>query len=455
MSAHDVLGPDSVTWDRLGQWRLTLMFHRSLILQAAHPAIGAAVRQFSAYPAHPWRRLFRTLDSLQTYVYGTASERRREITRLERLHRRMRGTDEQGREFTAADREARAWVHLTFVETMLTMCELGGDPLEPAEAARLYDEWRGLGTLFGIADADQPANLAEYREYFDRTVADVLEDNTTVRDLLSGRIFDAPVPGGLPIPDLVWSPLRYAVVATVVQGTIATLPAVYRERLRLTALPGTGLFVSGVHHAARVVTALLPKPWRYLPIASAAIRAADEPAGVDGPRQTPESYFTTILDQTGDGVLRWGDLLGMAREVSTHLDLDESDENDVHDAFESWWRQLRATASEGEDVTFDAYRLALAEGRYPGEPYPDEGYGRVADVVCRLIDRNGNGEVTRAEYARLLDQSVRRYELIAALRALDHDEDGILYTEELRVALHDFLTGRADLAAARYLFGRA
>ncbi|MBW4719983.1 oxygenase MpaB family protein [Saccharothrix obliqua] len=451
-TTQDALGPGSATWNHLGQWRLMLVIHRTLVLQAAHPQIGAAVGQFSVYTARPWRRFLRTMESLQTYVYGTAAERQRELTRLERLHRRMRGTDPHGRAFTATDTPARAWVHLTLFEAVQTIHRLGGDPLSPTEAARLYDEWRALGRLFDLTEADQPADLDEFHAYFDRMAADVLEDNPTVRDLLSGSIFRLPVPGGLPIPGLLWSPLRYVVVSAAVQATAATLPEVYRRRLHLTTAPGAELFVSGVHRAARTFTDLLPKPWRYMPYASAAIRATGEVR----PRTatTPEEFFTTILDQSGDGVVRWADLLGMAREISTHLDLDEADETAVHEAFEAWWRQLRDLTGTPVDgsVTLAAYRAAIAEGRYPGSA--SKGHGRVADVVCRLIDRNDDGQVSQAEYARLLDRSPRRHELIAALRSLDQDGDGTLHIAEFHDALTDFLAGRSDLAAGRYLLGR-
>ncbi|WP_447002645.1 oxygenase MpaB family protein [Saccharothrix isguenensis] len=455
MTAEVVLGPGSVTWDRLGQWRLLLVMHRSLVLQAAHPAVGAAVSRFSVYNARPWRRLFRTLASLQTYVYGSASERRRELERLERLHRRMQGIDDHGRVFTAADVQARAWVHLTLFDAVLTMQRLGGDPLSPEETERFYEEWRRLGHAFGLADDDMPATTADFRDYFDSTVADVLEDNSTVRDLLSGSIHRIPPPPGLPIPALVWAPLRYVVVSAAVQATTATLPEVYRERLRLTVVPGADLLVTGLHHAARVATNLLPRQSRYMPLASVSIRAAAVPAT---PRvtPTPESFFTTVLDQTGDGVLRWSDLLAMAREISTHLDLGEEAENAVHDAFESWWTQLRTATGTPEDgaLTLAAYRAALAENRYPGPPDPEHGYGAVASTIRHLIDRDANGEVGLAEYSRLLDHSPRRHQIVAALRDLDRNGDGTLHSDEFEAALQEFLTGHRDLDAARYLLGR-
>ncbi|SDF75973.1 Uncharacterized conserved protein, DUF2236 family [Lentzea fradiae] len=453
MTVDVALGPGSSTWDHLGQWRFLLVMHRTLVLQSAHPAVGAAVAEYSVYNARPWRRLLRTLESLQTYVYGSASEQRRELARLERLHRRMHGTDRYGRSFDAGDTSARAWVHLTLFEGVVTMRRLSGDPLSPEETARFYAEWRRLGREFGLSADDLPATPEEFQTYFDHVVAEVLEDNSTVRDLLSGSIHRVPPPPGLPLPEPVWAPVRYALVTAVVQATAVTLPEAYRQRLRLTTFPGLGLLVDGLHLSVRLATALLPKPWRYLPIAAASIRAASVPKP---PPAAPESFFETVLDQNGDGTLRWNDLLAMAREISTHLDLEEKDEDRVHDAFRSWWEQLCTTTGTPLDgtVTAAAYNAALEDGRYPGPPDREHGYGAVAAAVRGLVDRDGNGEVRQDEYARLLAHSPRRHELIAAMRELDHDGDGTIHGDELEQAVREFLVGERDFTAARQLLGR-
>ncbi|GLY50552.1 oxygenase MpaB family protein [Lentzea sp. NBRC 102530] len=452
MTVDVALGPGSSTWERLGQWRFLMVMHRALVLQAAHPAVGAAVAEYSVYNARPWRRLFRTIESLHTYVYGSPAEQRRELARLERLHRRMQGTDGYGRAFDAGDSSSRAWVHLTLFEAVLTMQRLGGEPLSSEETGRFYDEWRRVGRQFGLAEDDLPATPEEFRAYFDHVVAEVLEDNATVRDLLSGSIYRIPPPSGVPVPGLVWAPLRFAVVTAAVQATTATLPPAYRERLRLAPVPGSEFVVGGLHLAVRMITDLLPKPWRYMPLAAASIRAAETPAEV----VVPESFFGTVLDQSGDGVLRWSDLLAMAREISTHLDLDEKDEDALHDAFRSWWEQLATATGTPVDgsVTEAAYAVALADRAYPGEADRERGYGAVAAVVRGLIDRDGNGEVRQDEYTRLLDHSPRRHELIAALRELDHDGDGTVHGDELEQVLRQFLVGERDFEAARHLLGR-
>lgn len=447
----DELGAGSASWNYLAKWRFLLVMHRTLVLQTAYPAVGAAVGEFSVYQAKPWRRLFHTLDSLQLYVYGTQAERRREIARLERLHRRMRGIDGRGRPYTAADPAARMWVHLTLFEAVLHMHRMGGDPLPRAEAERLYAEWCRLGARFGLSEADLPATVDDFNAYFDRTVATVLEDNPAVRDLLSGSIHHVPPPPGLPIPALLWAPIRRALTTAAVETTVATLPPDLRRTLGLTPLPGSVLATTSLHHAVRLVADLLPKPWRYLPHAAAAIRAT-----LGGPRShapmDPALLFTTVLDQTGEGEIRWNDLLAMARELAVHLDVDEAAENELHDAFEAWWRQLSDATGGADVVALPRYQAAIAEGRYPGDA---AGVERVVATICTLIDRNDNGEVPEAEYVALFADSPKRHEIISDLRTLDRNGDGVLRTAELATALREFLTGSRDFPAARELFSRA
>jgi uncharacterized protein (DUF2236 family) len=58
------LEPDSIFRRFAGDWRLLLVAEQALVLQTAHPMIGAAVTQFSDYRQDPWGRLTRTLQSV-------------------------------------------------------------------------------------------------------------------------------------------------------------------------------------------------------------------------------------------------------------------------------------------------------------------------------------------------------------------------------------------------------
>ena len=63
-------GPASVVWRRAGDVRVLLTAGYSLVLQVAHPTVGAGVSAHSAFRDDPWGRLLRTLDAFYAMVYG-------------------------------------------------------------------------------------------------------------------------------------------------------------------------------------------------------------------------------------------------------------------------------------------------------------------------------------------------------------------------------------------------
>ena len=58
------------------------MIGRLLVLQAAHPAVGAGLVHHFTYRAHAWRRVDHTLASLTRFAYADPDERAREILGL-------------------------------------------------------------------------------------------------------------------------------------------------------------------------------------------------------------------------------------------------------------------------------------------------------------------------------------------------------------------------------------
>ena len=57
-----VPGRGSITWRRAADARIFVGAGYALMLQVAHPTVGAGVLEHSNYKADPWGRLFRTLD---------------------------------------------------------------------------------------------------------------------------------------------------------------------------------------------------------------------------------------------------------------------------------------------------------------------------------------------------------------------------------------------------------
>lgn len=448
----DFPGPDSLTWRYLGQWRLMLVIGRALVLETGHPMVGAAVADYSTYRKHPWRRTEQTVVSLQRQVYVPRRDRAKEYARLRRLHTRIHGTDEFGAAYSAIDPDAMAWVHLTLFDAMVTMCALGGEPLSPADEARLYREWRAVAVEFGVPDAALPKTAEEFRDYFDHMVRDVLRDTRGVRQLLESVRTTWPPPHKLAfLPDPVWRLLRGSLANAYVWWTVAMLPSPFRERLPVTVPPGTMTLVSLASRAAARAARHLPVRWTYQPLAATHIAAhrKAQRAAVRGPGVA--EVFARVLDQTGDGRIGWSDLAGMARVIGVKLDVDERTEAELYDAFAAWWRELDAHADGDGQVTateYAAYAAFAAADR-------DRALHEAMRAVARAADRDRDGYLDQDDHARLLDAGTGEVDRLAAFRRLDRAGDGQVAVEDFAASLTAYFTGREDSPAGEYLLGRA
>ena len=122
-----LVGPDSVTWRFSSDSRLYFTMLYPLLLQVAHPVVGAGVRDYSDFEQRPWNRLLRTIDYVTVLVYG-GSDAVAMGRRLRAIHKGFRGTREDGKPYYALEPEAYAWVHATLLETYIAAT--------PASAAR-------------------------------------------------------------------------------------------------------------------------------------------------------------------------------------------------------------------------------------------------------------------------------------------------------------------------------
>ncbi len=223
-----VVGPDSIAWQIASDARMYIVILYPLLLQVAHPTVGAGVRDFSDFDRRPWNRLMRTLDYVSLLVYGghhAAATGRR----LRALHKGFRGVREDGESYYALEPEAYAWVQATLLETYVAGHSRFGRRLGLAECERFYREYRGLGRLVGVRARDLPAGWRGFRQYFDRTLRTELVRNESVdRVLHSIRYAAAP---SVPIPQPVWRAIRMPARRALWLGGIGLMDASLRERL--------------------------------------------------------------------------------------------------------------------------------------------------------------------------------------------------------------------------------
>jgi uncharacterized protein (DUF2236 family) len=273
--------PGSVTWRIAGDGRLLAGAGYALLLQVAHPVVGAGVAQHSDYRSDPWGRLWRTLDYVNLSVFG-GPEAAGEIGRRTRaMHKRIKGVRPDGERYHALEPEAFAWVHATLAHSILRSHELFGVRPTAWEQERFYADWRRIGRLIGVRERDLPAGLAEFNRYFDRMVDEVLVDNETVHGVLETLV--APAKPDVPmLSDAAWRVLR--------------LPAARAGRLITSGMLGPklrarfGLPWTGADHAqftvlsaaSRASGPVLPRRMKafgptYLALRKDAIRATGIP----------------------------------------------------------------------------------------------------------------------------------------------------------------------------------
>lgn len=224
-----IVGPDSITWQFGSDVRLFLAPLYALLLQVAHPTVGAGVRDYSDFEKRPWERLLRTLDYLILLQYG-GREAVAVGCRLRQLHQRIKGVKADGKPYQALERGAYTWVHATLLETYVRAHQHFGRPMTRPQVEQFYREYIGLGRLVGVREEDLPATWEGFRAYFEYMVAEELGHNETVDRVL--RAARKPAPPELPLlPEILWKGLRLPVGRLSYLGGVGLLPAALRDRL--------------------------------------------------------------------------------------------------------------------------------------------------------------------------------------------------------------------------------
>ncbi len=113
------VGPDSITWQYGSDTRLYLAMLYPLLLQIAHPTVGAGVMDYSDFEKRPFNRLFRTIDYLLVLQYG-GRDAAPMGHRLREIHKEFKGVKPNGERYHALEPGAYAWVHATLLDAYVT-----------------------------------------------------------------------------------------------------------------------------------------------------------------------------------------------------------------------------------------------------------------------------------------------------------------------------------------------
>jgi uncharacterized protein (DUF2236 family) len=248
--------PYSVLWRYAGDPRILATAGATLVLQVAHPTVGAGVREHSDYASDPWGRLLRTLDYSYLMIFGGHDAAVATGRRLRQMHKEIKGTTPDGRRYHALEPEAFAWVHATLIHGIVEGHRRFGRPLDEDQIDRAYDEWRALGRLIGIRESDLPSDWNGFLAYFDRMVGDRLEDNDVAHGVIS--VLRRPAAPKLRLIEhrlwrVTWLPFgRLFSLATV-----GLLPAILRERCGLRWTSSQELELRTLGRVSRSATPIL------------------------------------------------------------------------------------------------------------------------------------------------------------------------------------------------------
>jgi uncharacterized protein (DUF2236 family) len=248
-----VFGPGSLTWRVNGEAVLLLGGGRALLLQVAHPGVAAGVAEFSNYREDPWRRLYRTLDTTLTIVFGDEEASQTASRRLRRVHQRVAGTDDRAEPYRALDPELLLWVHATLIDTSLAIYTRYVGKLTTSELAGYYEEMKTLGEAYSIPREAMPADYEAFRGYWESMLDHGLRVTETTRDVADAVLR----------PDL--TPLAWPAVELLRMVTIGTLPAELRGDLGLPWSGARERALAGSQLAIRRLMPLLPALLRRFP----------------------------------------------------------------------------------------------------------------------------------------------------------------------------------------------
>ncbi len=262
--------PDTLLWDMVGDIRVLLYLPAALVLQVAHPAVGAGVDEHSVFRTDPWGRARRSLDSLQLWVYG--GDRAVEEGAGCAAAPGHQGHRHPGTPVPRADARVLRLGARHRLPRLPAGRRVSVPPVRRGGERRLHAEARRLGRILGIRERDMPGSVEEFRTYFDAVVREELERTAVVEELLDPR--RPPPDGAGAVLRLLWPVLRPALLRLQVFVTKGLLPPVARERLDVTWTARDERRLRLLGRVVRTVVPRLPERFRYLPVAYAARRAA-------------------------------------------------------------------------------------------------------------------------------------------------------------------------------------
>jgi uncharacterized protein (DUF2236 family) len=293
-------GPGSATWAINSEAALMLGGGCALILQVAHPLVGAGVEHYSRFKTDRWGRLTHTLDTMGQIIFGDSATAERGAARMRRAHARIQGVvstgQAAGHPYDATDPVLVLWVWATLVHTSIATYERYVHRLPASEIARYYAEQKRFAYACGVPQGALPPTYEDFTTYFEGTVERTLEPTAAAHHVAAIALNPLGLPGA-----------AAPVLALVRLPTLGLLPDRLREDLDLRWNPGRGRAFALTAFACRRTVPLLPRRLRHVRSArAAACRTCSlpvaHPAATSSSHSSADRQFVGIRTHT---IVRW------------------------------------------------------------------------------------------------------------------------------------------------------
>src|SRR5215212_7547411 len=150
----------------------------ALLMQATHPVAFAGFFANTTSLAEPYERLARTARVMDTIAYGTKAGADRATRHVREMHARVRGVTQEpagrfpaGTPYAADDPELLLWILACLVDSAIVVYQKYVRSLTAAERDAYWQDYRVIGQLFGLRDAEMPAAIEEFEGYVARMLA--------------------------------------------------------------------------------------------------------------------------------------------------------------------------------------------------------------------------------------------------------------------------------------------
>jgi uncharacterized protein (DUF2236 family) len=242
---------------------------RALLMQAAHPVAFAGFFMSTGALDEPYARLQRTARVLDTILFGEREVADRATAVVRRVHSKTRGSllESAGRfpagtPWAADDPQLLLWILATLADSGALVYERYVGGLSRKQRDAYWEDYRLVGSLFGLSDSDMPASSRELSDYVAEMLrGDVLYVSPQARELGVEIVLHPPVPlAARPLLELAnfiivgllpgsirrqyglgWDPVRSVLLRAGAEST---------KRLLVPVVPGRVRFRSGRPMAA-------------------------------------------------------------------------------------------------------------------------------------------------------------------------------------------------------------